>query len=158
MKLLQTKGLMERTIALHARFPSCTFLSRPLQNNMQTDSWTQDLSLRKQAEFYQDKYTFNLHRYITVYWRKKTPDVPCVLNSSFLFLTERCFSSINSSSSNGLLEMSSAFSIKDLFIWSRLTGLARFPRSRYTTKSFVKISECSYERWVAEITVFSTEI
>ena len=36
--------------------------------------------------------------------------------------------------------------IQGLFIWSRLTGLAQFPRSRYTTKSFVKISECSYER------------
>ena len=35
---------------------------------------------------------------------------------------------------------------KGLFIWSRLTGLARFPRSPYTTKSFEKISECSYDK------------
>ena len=33
-----------------------------------------------------------------------------------------------------------------LFIWARLTGLARFPRSRLTSKSFVKVSICSYER------------
>ena len=31
--------------------------------------------------------------------------------------------------------------LRGLFIWSWLTGLTRFPRSRYTTKS-----ECSYER------------
>ena len=35
---------------------------------------------------------------------------------------------------------------QDLFICSRLTGLARFPRSRYATRSFVKVSECSYGR------------
>ena len=35
---------------------------------------------------------------------------------------------------------------KGLFIWSRLTGLAIFPRSRLTSKSFVKFSMCSYER------------
>ena len=35
---------------------------------------------------------------------------------------------------------------KGLFTWARLTGLARFPRSRLTSKSFVKFSMCSYER------------
>ena len=29
---------------------------------------------------------------------------------------------------------------------SRLTGLARFPRSHLTSKSFVKFSMCLYER------------
>ena len=33
-----------------------------------------------------------------------------------------------------------------LFIWARLAGLAQFPRSRLTYKSFVKILLCSYER------------
>ena len=31
-------------------------------------------------------------------------------------------------------------------IWARLTGLARLPWSRLTSKSFVKFSMCSYER------------
>ena len=35
---------------------------------------------------------------------------------------------------------------KGLFIWARLTGLARFPRSRLTPISFVKIAMCSYEK------------
>ena len=35
---------------------------------------------------------------------------------------------------------------KGLFIWARLTGLARLPRSRLTPISFVKISMCSYEK------------
>ena len=35
-----------------------------------------------------------------------------------------------------------------LFIWARLTGLARFPRSHLTSKSFVKTLMCSYERAV----------
>ena len=37
---------------------------------------------------------------------------------------------------------------KGLFIWARLTRLARFPRSRdrLTSRSFVKVSICSYER------------
>ena len=35
---------------------------------------------------------------------------------------------------------------KGLFIWTRLTGLAIFPRSRLTSKSFVKFSMGSYER------------
>ena len=35
---------------------------------------------------------------------------------------------------------------KGLFTWARLTGLARFPRSRLTSKSFVKFSICLYER------------
>ena len=33
-----------------------------------------------------------------------------------------------------------------LFTWTRLTRLARFPRTRRASKSFVKISMCSYER------------
>ena len=37
-------------------------------------------------------------------------------------------------------------SSEGLFIWARLTRLARFPRSRLTSKSFVKFSMCSYER------------
>ena len=39
-----------------------------------------------------------------------------------------------------------------LFIWARLTGLARLPRSRLTSKPFVKFSMCSYERaaWVGK--------
>ena len=37
-------------------------------------------------------------------------------------------------------------STKGLFIWTRSTGLARFPRSRLTTLFFVKISRCSYEQ------------
>ena len=35
---------------------------------------------------------------------------------------------------------------KGLFIWTRSTGLARFPRSRLATLFLVKISMCSYER------------
>ena len=34
---------------------------------------------------------------------------------------------------------------KGLFTWARLTGLARFPRSRLTSKSFVKFSTGSHE-------------
>ena len=37
-------------------------------------------------------------------------------------------------------------SSEGLFIWARLTRLVRFPRSRLTSKSFVKFSMCSYER------------
>ena len=33
-----------------------------------------------------------------------------------------------------------------LFTWSRLTGIARLPRSRLTPISFVKNSMCSYEK------------
>ena len=49
---------------------------------------------------------------------------------------------------------------KGLFLWARLTVLARFPRSRLTFKSFVKFSMCSYERvaWLTEIPVGKTEI
>ena len=36
--------------------------------------------------------------------------------------------------------------IQGLFIRAGLTRLAWFPRSRHITKSFVKISDCSYER------------
>ena len=35
---------------------------------------------------------------------------------------------------------------KGLFILARSTGLARFPRSHLTSKSFVKTLMCSYER------------
>ena len=35
---------------------------------------------------------------------------------------------------------------KDLFTWAGLTGLDLFPRSRLTSKSFVRFSMCSYER------------
>ena len=35
---------------------------------------------------------------------------------------------------------------KGLFIWARLTGLARFSRSHLASKSFVKFAMCSYER------------
>ena len=33
-----------------------------------------------------------------------------------------------------------------IFTWARLTGLARFPRSRLISKFFVKFSICLYER------------
>ena len=36
--------------------------------------------------------------------------------------------------------------LKGLFAWTWLTELARFPRCRLTSKSFVKFSMCSYER------------
>ena len=46
-----------------------------------------------------------------------------------------------------LFSVVSLFStLKGLFIWARLTGLARFPRSRLTSKSFGKTLMCSYER------------
>ena len=49
-----------------------------------------------------------------------------------------------------------------LFTWALLTGLARFPRSRLTSKFFVKFSMCSYFRGRAgsaiESAVFATEI
>ena len=49
-----------------------------------------------------------------------------------------------------------------LFTWALLTGLAWFPRSRLTSKFFVKFSMCSYFRGRAdsaiEFAVFATEI
>ena len=36
--------------------------------------------------------------------------------------------------------------IEGLFIWARLTGLARFPTSRLAALFFTKISMCSYEK------------
>ena len=44
------------------------------------------------------------------------------------------------------LQHKTSFLSEGLFIWARLTGLARFPRSRLTSKSFVKFAMCSYER------------
>ena len=44
------------------------------------------------------------------------------------------------------LDTYAASSTQGLFIWARLTGLARLPRSRLTPISFVKISMCSYEK------------
>ena len=49
---------------------------------------------------------------------------------------------------------------KGLFIWARLTGLARFPKSRLTSKSFVNF-RCVHMRGpgsVTEISVFPTRI
>ena len=45
-----------------------------------------------------------------------------------------------------LRHLNSSELIKGLFIWARLTGLARFPRSRLAALFFTKISMCSYEK------------
>ena len=48
--------------------------------------------------------------------------------------------------------------LKGLFTWAWLTGLARFPRPRVTSKSFVKFSMCLYERaeWILAVRMASS--
>ena len=73
-------------------------------------------------------------------------DKNLVLSGSF---AQRCLEfAVDDTSSQFFSKISDTLCVtsKGLLIWARLSELARFPRSRLTTQTFVKISMCSYER------------
>ena len=74
------------------------------------------------------------------------PHVYTTVNRSHVEFTAAFVTVGNAALMLHLLLYHGKLKIQGLFTWARFTGLARFPRARLTSKSFVKFSMCSYER------------
>ena len=80
-----------------------------------------------------------------------SPDIlaPCLTNAvttTTLWVGWRVLGKTGAQRLTGRMQNATRLPHLRFFTWARLTGLARFPRSRLATLFFTKISMCSYEK------------